>query len=254
MLKPMKQTNPQTSPQTNTKSYKVKEIYLTLQGEGIRSGRRAVFCRFSGCNLWSGREQDRHTAVCSFCDTDFVGGSCFENPEALVAECLRAWYQGSFEAKSGMGDTTGDGMGHPKPQGSALRANGAAPYVVITGGEPMLQLDAELLRHFKQAGFEVAVETNGTIKPSSKVLGLIDWLTVSPKQGAPLRLTRGDELKLVMPQDFSLPNLERLAFSHFLVQPMATPSQDHTSEVLELIARHPKWGLSLQLHKILGVA
>ena len=252
MLKPMKHTNPQTNPRTNTKSYKVKEIYLTLQGEGIRSGRRAVFCRFSGCNLWSGREQDRHTAVCSFCDTDFVGGSCFENPEALVTECLRAW-RGSSKANGGVSYPKAEGIA-PRAQGSASRANGAAPYVVITGGEPMLQLDAELLRHFKRAGFEVAVETNGTIKPSSKVLGLIDWLTVSPKQGAPLRLTRGDELKLVMPQDFSLPNLERLGFSHFLVQPMATPSQDHTSEVLELIARHPKWGLSLQLHKILGVA
>jgi 7-carboxy-7-deazaguanine synthase (Cx14CxxC type) len=207
--------------------YAVKELYFTLQGEGMQAGRPAVFCRFAGCNLWSGRESDRADATCRFCDTDFVGtdgpgGGRFEEAADLAAAAAALW---------------------PGEEGS--------PLVVCTGGEPLLQLDEALVAEFHEAGFEVAVETNGTL-PAPEGL---DWICVSPKAGAPLRLTAGDELKLVFPQDGADPvAFLALGFEHFLLQPMDGPEvAEHTRLAVAYCLAHPSWRLSLQTHKLLGL-
>ena len=211
-------------------SYAVKEIYYTLQGEGAQTGRPAVFLRFAGCNLWTGREADRAAAVCSFCDTDFVGmdgpgGGKFRTPEALADAVAAHW---------------------PGPRTEAAR-----PYVVCTGGEPLLQLDAAAVNALHAAGFEVAVETNGTQPAPDGV----DWICVSPKAGAELVLTAGSELKLVFPQEGAMP--ERYAdldFAHFFLQPMDGPDVEaHTRAVVQYCLEHPPWRLSLQTHKILEI-
>lgn len=207
--------------------YSIKEIYYTLQGEGVQAGRPAVFCRFAGCNLWTGREADRATAVCRFCDTDFVGtdgpgGGRFDAPESLAAAVAAAW---------------------PGPDGT--------PLVVCTGGEPLLQLDDDLVAAFQAEGFEVAVETNGTQRPPRG----LDWICVSPKAGAPLVLTAGDELKLVFPQAGIDPaDFEGLAFEHFLLQPMDGPRlAEHIQSAIQYCLAHPGWRLSLQTHKLVGL-
>ena len=207
--------------------YAVKEIFYTLQGEGANAGTPAVFCRFAGCNLWSGREADRASAVCRFCDTEFVGtdgtgGGRFGTP----AELVRALQ-------------------------SVLPPNAAEPLVVCTGGEPLLQLDAPLVEAMHQAGFRVAIETNGT---QSAPAG-IDWICVSPKAGAPLVLERGNELKLVFPQPGAEPPaFERLAFDHFFLQPMDGPARtQNTRLAVAYCLAHPRWRLSLQSHKLIGI-
>lgn len=204
-----------------SKLYTVKEIFYTLQGEGAQSGRPAVFCRFSGCNLWSGREDDRGNAICNFCDTDFVGGAKFESANAL-AEAIRNEYP-----------------------------DGGRPLVVFTGGEPLLQLDTQLIAAVRDRGFEIAVETNGTIRAPNG----IDWLTVSPKAKAQLVQTSGTELKLVYPQDGAEPEkYESLDFEHFFLQPMDGPQlRENTKLATEYCLRRPKWRLSLQIHKIIGL-
>jgi 7-carboxy-7-deazaguanine synthase (Cx14CxxC type) len=207
--------------------YAVKELVYTLQGEGARAGRAAVFCRFAGCNLWSGVEADRVLAACGFCDTDFigtdgVGGGTFTAEE--IARALQAAWPGGRRAR---------------------------PYVVFTGGEPLLQLDPALIAACHGAGFEVAVETNGTLP----VPAGIDWLTVSPKAGAPLLATAGDELKLAYPQaDLSPAALADLAFTHFFLQPIDGPEREaNTARALAYCLAHPEWRLSLQTHKLLGI-
>ena len=207
--------------------YAVKEIFRTLQGEGAQSGRAAVFCRFAGCNLWSGREQDRAEAACSFCDTDFVGmdgpgGGRFADAEALADAVAAEW--------------------GPAPEHR---------YVVLTGGEPLLQVDARLIDALHARGFEIAVETNGT-RPAPDGL---DWICVSPKADVPLALTRGDELKLVFPQEKAPPaRFEQLDFAHFFLQPMDGADADAAlAATLAYCAEHPKWRLSLQTHKMIGI-
>jgi len=209
-------------------TYAVKEIFYTLQGEGANTGRPAVFCRFAGCNLWSGREADRATAVCRFCDTEFVGtdgdgGGKFDTPQALAAAVASKWPVGSKGRK----------------------------LVVCTGGEPLLQLDAPLVGALNAAGFEIAVETNGTLEPPAGDL----WLTVSPKAGAPFNLKRGSELKLVYPQPGAEPEkFEQLDFGHFFLQPMDSPERArNTALATEYCLAHPQWRLSLQTHKIIGI-
>ena len=208
-------------------SYAVKEIFYTLQGEGANAGRAAVFCRFSGCNLWSGREEERAAAVCRFCDTDFVGmngtgGGRFAQAEELADAVARSWPEA-----------------------------GASRFVVCTGGEPLLQLDVPLIDALHRVGFEIAVETNGTQAAPAG----IDWLCVSPKAGAPLVQQRGDELKLVFPQPGAEPErFESLAFGEFFLQAMDGPDLErNTAAALEYCLRHPRWRLSLQTHKILGI-
>ncbi len=208
------------------KVYSVKEAYYTLQGEGAQTGRAAVFLRFAGCNLWTGREKDRAGAVCTFCDTDFVGtdgpgGGQFATPDALAQHVAARW------------------------------PGGGRPYVVCTGGEPLLQLDAPLVAALHRAGFEVAVETNGT-RPA--VPGL-DWVCVSPKAGARLVLTAGDELKLVYPQPLAPPErFAPLAFRHFFLQPLDGPDAAlNTREAIAYCLAHPQWRLSVQTHKWLAI-
>ena len=209
-------------------SYTVKEIFYTLQGEGANTGRPAVFCRFAGCNLWTGREADREAAVCRFCDTDFVGtdgpgGGKFPDADSLAGAVAAAW-----------------------PPGGAGRR-----FVVCTGGEPLLQLDRALLDAFHAADFEVAVETNGTVEPPPG----IDWLCVSPKAEAPLVVRGGDELKLVYPQVGADPSrFEGLEFGQFFLQPMDGPAREaNTAAALRYCLDHPRWRLSLQTHKLLGI-
>jgi len=209
-------------------AYAVKELYVTLQGEGAQTGRRAVFLRFAGCNLWSGREADRAAAVCTFCDTDFVGvdgpgGGKFADAGSLAAAVALAW--------------------GPEPDHRL---------VICTGGEPLLQLDAELIDALHGHGFAVAVETNGT---QAAPPGL-DWICVSPKAAAPLVLTAGDELKLVFPQPLAPPDrFERLRFTHFFLQPMDGPGRAaNTTLAIEYCLDHPRWRLGLQTHKVLGLA
>jgi 7-carboxy-7-deazaguanine synthase (Cx14CxxC type) len=220
-------------------SYTVKEIFYTLQGEGANAGRAAVFCRFAGCNLWTGRERDRERAVCRFCDTDFVGvgpdGGRFATAAALADAVAARWAAGTGA----------------RPD--LARTPGLAPLVVCTGGEPLLQLDAAAIDALHAAGFEVAVETNGT-QPAPPGL---DWICVSPKAHAPLVLTAGDELKLVFPQneaEAQPERFERLAFRHFFLQPMDGP--DVAANMQRAIAyclAHPQWRLSLQTHKLVGL-
>ncbi|PCM44181.1 7-carboxy-7-deazaguanine synthase [Marinobacter sp. ANT_B65] len=216
--------------------YRVKEAFYTLQGEGAQAGRAAVFCRFSKCNLWTGREKDRATAVCSFCDTDFVGtdgqnGGAFETAEALAAHIHSLW---------------------PDAPG--------APYVVCTGGEPLLQLDVPLIDAFHQLGFEVGVETNGTLPAPAG----IDWLCVSPKADAPVVIEACDELKLVYPQPKAMPEkFSHINARHFFLSPMASPSipdddadpvkQSNTRKATDYCLAHPRWRLTLQMHKIIGI-
>jgi 7-carboxy-7-deazaguanine synthase len=208
-------------------TYIVKELFKTLQGEGAQAGRAAVFCRFAGCNLWSGREEDRATAVCRFCDTDFVGtdgpgGGRFESADALALAIERTW----------------DG-------------NGANRFVVFTGGEPMLQLDSALVEAVHRRGFEIAVETNGT----QEAVPGIDWICVSPKAGAPLEQRAGHELKLVYPQPGLDPAaLRTLTFEHFWLQPMDGPDLvANTRAAADYCLSHPPWRLSVQMHKLVGI-
>ncbi len=205
----------------------MKEIYYTLQGEGARTGRAAVFLRFAGCNLWSGRESDRAAATCNFCDTDFVGtdgpgGGKFAHAEDLAAAVAEQW-----------------------------PASAVNPYVVCTGGEPMLQLDTELLTALHGRGFEIGVETNGTVAPPSG----LDWVCVSPKADAPLVIRSGDELKLVFPQQHVDPaRFAALDFDHFFLQPKDGPSvAKNTRAALTYCLAHPQWRLSLQTHKLIGI-
>lgn len=211
-------------------SYAVKEIFYTLQGEGSNAGRPAVFCRFSGCNLWTGREADRSDAVCQFCDTEFVGtdgpgGGKFATAGALAEAVRAAW--------------------------PATGSRNARPLVVCTGGEPLLQLDPAAIMALHHAGFQIAVETNGT-QPAPEG---IDWVCVSPKAGAPLLLTAGDELKLIFPQDGAPPERYRgLGFREFYLQPMDGPERvRNTALAVEYCLRNPEWRLSLQTHKMLGI-
>ena len=208
--------------------YSVKEIFYTLQGEGARTGRAAVFCRFAGCNLWSGREEDRASAVCQFCDTEFVGtdglgGGQFETADRLAAEVAGHWPD---------------------------HAPGS-PYVVCTGGEPLLQLDPALVEALHARGFEIAIETNGTLPPPDG----IDWICVSPKAGADFVLRAGNELKLVYPQNGIDPAaLEGLDFEHFFLQPMdGDEAEANTRAACAYCLDHPAWRLSLQTHKYLGI-
>lgn len=215
------------------RSYTVKEIYKTLQGEGAQTGRVAVFCRFAGCNLWSGREEDRQAAVCRFCDTDFIGtdgpgGGRFADAQELAAAIARCWRQDL-----------------------APGGKNAEPLVVMTGGEPLLQLDEALLAALHAQGFMVAVETNGTVAAPAG----IDWLTVSPKAGAPFVQRAGDELKLVFPQAGLAPEtLVDLPFRHFFLQPMDGPRlAENTAAAIAYCRAHPRWRLSLQTHKLIGI-
>ena len=209
-------------------AYSVKEIFYTLQGEGANAGRAAVFCRMAGCNLWSGREEDRASAVCRFCDTDFVGtdgtaGGKYTTADALAQTIAAHWPH----------------VGH------------AHRLVVITGGEPLLQLDTPLVDALYQHGFRIAVETNGTIAPPPGV----DWLCVSPKLGSTLVVKNGQELKLVYPQDGGDPaQFAHLAFDHFYLQPMDGPQQrENTAKTIAYCQAHPQWSLSVQTHKMVGI-
>lgn len=211
-------------------AYAVKEIFYSLQGEGAQVGRPAVFCRFAGCNLWSGLERDRADAVCKFCDTDFVGtegpdGGVFETAEGLAEAVRSRWPEAVVE--------------------------NSRPFVVCTGGEPLLQLDEPAIAALHAQGFEVAVETNGT-RP---VPAGVDWVCVSPKAGADLVVPAGDELKLIYPQPGAEPELyQRLDFGHFFLQPMDGPSlAENTRLALAYCLSHPSWRLSLQTHKLLGL-
>ena len=211
-------------------AYAVKEIFYTLQGEGANTGRPAVFCRFAGCNLWSGREADRRAAVCRFCDTDFVGtdgpgGGKFADAKALARAVSAAW------------------PSHAAPDAHKL--------VVCTGGEPLLQLDATAIAALREEGFEIAVESNGTVQPPPG----IDWLCVSPKAHAELVVRAGNELKLVFPQEDAEPERFRgLDFEHFFLQPMDGPDRERNTQLaVEYCLAHPEWRLSLQTHKLLGI-
>ena len=208
-------------------SYAVKEIFLTLQGEGAHAGRAAVFCRFSGCNLWSGREADRDSAVCRFCDTDFVGtdgtlGRRYATADQL-ADTIAAQWTGTSTHR----------------------------YTVLTGGEPLLQVDAPLIDALHARGFAIGIETNGTIDPPDGV----DWICVSPKAGADLVLRKGHELKLVYPQQGARPeDFEGLAFERFSLQPMDGPDvTENTARAIDYCLRHPQWRLSVQTHKTIGI-
>ena len=209
-------------------TYSIKEIFYTLQGEGAHAGRPAVFCRFAGCNLWSGREADRATAICRFCDTDFVGtdgerGGKFDEAETLAAVIDSLW----------------------------PATHAASKYVVFTGGEPLLQLDAALIAAMHARGFCIAIETNGTLPVPAGV----DWICVSPKVGAVLQVKTGNEIKVVIPQlGQTLADYEGLAFEHFFVQPMDSPTADaNTRLAVDTCRRNPKWKLSLQTHKLLQI-
>jgi 7-carboxy-7-deazaguanine synthase len=215
-------------------TYTVKEIFYTLQGEGAQAGRASVFCRFSGCNLWSGREEDRSRAVCQFCDTDFVG----TGPDG-----------GKFGSASELADAIDRCWGGPA--GHSDHTPRRDKYVVCTGGEPLLQLDDALIDALHDRGFDVAVETNGT-RPAPRSL---DWICVSPKAGAPFVQTTGSELKLVYPQENAPPEkYAGLPFRHFFLQPMDGPDiERNTEDAIEYCLRHPQWRLSIQTHKLVGI-
>ncbi len=208
--------------------YTVKEMFYTIQGEGVHTGRPAVFLRFAGCNLWSGLEKDRESAICNFCDTDFVGtdgegGGKFESAESLAHEAKSIWPDSAY----------------------------SNPFVVCTGGEPLLQIDKDFIDAFHKEAFEIAIETNGTIMPPHG----IDWICVSPKMGSDLIVTSGDELKLVYPQPDGDPSqFENLDFDHFSLQPMDGPNREkNTKKTLSYCRQHPHWRVSLQTHKFLGI-
>lgn len=208
-------------------TYSVKEIFYTLQGEGAQAGRAAVFCRFAGCNLWSGRQVDRAKAVCKFCDTEFVGtdgvgGGKFETANSVAGAIDKTW----------------KGSRHPK-------------FVVVTGGEPLLQLDTDLINAVKNRGFEIAVETNGTIVAPAG----IDWICVSPKAGSELLQSSGQELKLVYPQPQADPaTFEHLPFQYWFLQPMDGPNRAHNTQLaVTYCLEHPRWRVSLQTHKLMGI-
>ncbi|WP_130537065.1 7-carboxy-7-deazaguanine synthase [Thiomicrorhabdus indica] len=211
-------------------SYSIKEVFYSLQGEGFHAGRPAIFCRFSNCNLWTGREEDREKAICKFCDTDFVGtdgqnGGRFKTAEDLANHLLQFWPDKNIK-----------------------------PFTVLTGGEPLMQVDKELVDALHKANFEIAVETNGTKSPPAG----IDWICMSPKANTEIVLTQGNELKLVYPQPELMPNIvEQMAFEYFYLQPMANTNtdlnQNHTKMALDYCLKHPKWNLSLQTHKFLGI-
>ena len=210
-------------------SYSVKEIFYTMQGEGAQSGRPAVFCRFAGCNLWSGREKDRATAICQFCDTDFVGvdgdnGGRFDTAESFATAVRAQWKSNDPTVK---------------------------PLVVCTGGEPLLQLDKVAVKALQDLGFEVAVETNGTQSAPKN----IDWICMSPKAGTKIVLIEGDELKLVFPQpDLQPSSVEHLQFKNWFLQPMDGPERDKNIQLtLQYCLEHPRWRLSLQMHKLVGI-
>ena len=212
-------------------TYSVKEIYYTLQGEGAHTGRPAVFLRFAGCNLWSGREEHRKQSICRFCDTEFVGvdgpgGGKFESAEELAAAVSKYWTASRTDAR---------------------------PYVVCTGGEPLLQLDELAIGALHDAGFEIGVESNGTISAPDG----IDWLCISPKGSAEVEQFSGDELKLVYPQNEKSAQpaeFEHLSFKNFYLQPMDSPSRDeNTKRAIDYCKRNPRWKLSLQTHKYLGI-
>ena len=209
-------------------SYSIKTFYYTLQGEGLLTGRPAVFCRFSGCNLWSGLEKDRKNAICNFCDTEFVGtdglnGGKYPTAESVAEKAHSLWPSGT------------EGI----------------PYVVCTGGEPLLQLDSKLIHAFHENGFEIGIETNGTLPVPDE----LDWVCVSPKSGAVLIVEKGDELKIVYPQNGLDPSdYEGLNFDHFSLQPMdGLNIQKTTHETLDYCMNHPQWNLSLQIHKLLNI-
>jgi len=211
-------------------SYLVKEIFYSIQGEGFHSGHPAVFCRFTGCNLWSGKEADRKNALCKFCDTDFMGfdgpeGGHFPSAEQLAKKVRQLWPEKDLKS--------------------------AKPFVVCTGGEPLLQLDAELIAALHDEGFKIALETNGTIIPPPD----IDWICVSPKAGAELLLRSGHELKLIFPQLGAQPEkYDQLDFRHFFLQPMDNSAREaNVQRTLDYVLAHPQWRISLQLHKMLGV-
>ncbi len=207
-------------------TYSVKEIFYSLQGEGRHTGRPAVFCRFSGCNFWSGREKDRENADCNFCDTGFTGtdgqnGGKFRTATELARTAREIW-----------------------------RGAGGRPYIICTGGEPLLQLDSPLITAFQDQGFEVAVETNGSLPCPPEV----DWICVSPKNLDKLVQDSGDELKLVYPQDRVRPeDVAHLNFRHFYLQPLDEPGTDHSRATVQYCLKHPQWQISLQTHKILGI-
>ena len=209
-------------------SYSIKTFYYTLQGEGLLTGRPAVFCRFSGCNLWSGLEKDRKNAICNFCDTEFVGtdglnGGKYPTAESVAEKAHSLWPAGM------------EGI----------------PYVVCTGGEPLLQLDSKLIHSFHENGFEIGIETNGTLPVPDE----LDWVCVSPKSGAVLIVEKGDELKIVYPQNgLDSSDYEGLNFDHFSLQPMdGLNIQKTTHETLDYCMNHPQWNLSLQIHKLLNI-
>ncbi len=222
-------------------SYAVKEIFYTLQGEGANTGRAAVFLRFAGCNLWSGRLADRQRAICQFCDTNFVGtngpgGGRFQSAEKLAEAARAIWDRGAQNAQTGATAHRGESL------------------VVCTGGEPLLQLDAPLLAALHKQGFSVAIETNGTL-PLPAGAEQIDWICVSPKAGTDLALKSGDELKLVFPQLGAEPErYSDLEFRHFFLQPMDGPARaENTTSAVHYCLLHPMWRLSLQTHKLLGI-
>ena len=211
-------------------AYAVKEIFYSLQGEGAHAGRPAIFCRFTGCNLWSGQEKHRADAVCQFCDTDFVGtdgdgGGSFKNAVALAKAVVSYWPESITDI--------------------------IHPYVICTGGEPLLQLDKDLIEAFHNEGVEVAIETNGTIPVPEG----IDWVCVSPKSGSTVVVEQGDEIKLVYPQEGHQPSdFTHLNFEHFFLQPMFDEDENgHVKETIEYCLTHPRWSLSLQSHKLLGL-
>jgi 7-carboxy-7-deazaguanine synthase len=229
-------------------SYKVKELFYTLQGEGSQVGRAAVFCRFTGCNLWSGREKNRHKAICQFCDTDFVGidgigGGYFVDATHLADSIQHTWIQGMIDQRKFLELDDASDLG--------TDSISVKPFVVCTGGEPLLQLDQALVDALHKVGFEVGIESNGTcLAPKG-----IDHMCISPKAGAPLKLLHGHELKLVYPQAEAMPHLfADLDFEYFYLQPMDGPSRIiNTQKAIAYCQAYPQWRLSIQTHKVIGI-
>ncbi len=235
------------------RQYRVKELFYTLQGEGANAGRPAVFCRFSGCNLWSGREEERTKAICKFCDTDFIGtdgfeGGVFQSAPELAEKIEQVW---RLKLSPKLQLPKSPQEGEIFPQNKRTPSPNQKPMVVFTGGEPLLQLDEPLLRELHRRDFFIAVESNGTIEPPPG----IDWLCISPKAGAPFKVKSGNELKLVFPQpDLPPESLEGFEFEYFFIQPMDGPElQKNIQLAVEYCLKNPHWRLSLQIHKILDL-